>query len=534
MMRRIYERLLLCCYLLILSTIVVAQTTNDIKTDMQKMLRVMSLLDGAYVDTVNISKLTEDAIVKMLSDLDPHSAYISPDEVAKMNEPLEGEFEGVGVLFNILEDTLYVVNAIVGGPCEEVGVLSGDRIVAVDGENIAGIGLKNSDVFKLLRGEKGTRVELKILRRRQIIDFVVVRGKIPIYSIDTYYKLSEKTGYIKVNRFAATTEKEFEVGIKSLKEEGAKNLIIDLRRNGGGYLHAAFSMADHFIDRNNMVVYTEGRYSPRKEYRASEAEDFMDGRVVVIVDENSASASEIVSGAIQDWDRGLVVGRRTFGKGLVQQPYSLQDGSVIRLTTSHYYTPSGRCIQKPYDGGVKEYQKEYIDRFNHGEVYSKDSMQIDSSQQYFTLKYRRKVYGGGGIIPDVFVPIDTSSHMIYMNKILAKNLIVPKVLEYVDKHRNVIKQKYPSFDGFLSYFNFSEADVNSLYDLASSEGIERNAKSEAFVSPYVRNLMKALLARSIYGFEYFTRVENTDDKDVMKALEVIESPEYNSILNGER
>lgn len=509
-----------------------AQISKDTKIEMQKLLRVVSLLEGAYVDSVNISELTEVAIVKMLSELDPHSAYISAEEVRKMNEPLEGEFEGVGVSFNILDDTLYVVNAIANGPCEEVGIMSGDRIIAVDGENIAGTGLKNSDVFKLLRGKKGTKVDLRILRKGQIIDFVVIRGKIPIYSIDTYYKLNNKTGYIKINRFAATTEKEFEKGIQSLKEEGAKNLIIDLRGNGGGYLHAAFNMADHFLDRNNMVVYTEGLHSPRKEYRASEIKDFIDGRLVVLVDENSASASEIVSGAIQDWDRGLLVGRRTFGKGLVQQPFKLPGGSEMRLTTSHYYTPSGRCIQKPYDAGVKGYREEYVERFKHGEVYSKDSIRIDSSQEYLTLKHKRKVYGGGGIIPDVFVPIDTSSHMVYMNRILAKNIVMPTVLEYIDKNRGAIEQKYSKFEDFEKAFNFTDADVKSLYQTAAEEGVERNPESEEFVMPYLKKLMKALTARSIYGPEYFSRIDNVDDKTIAKALSIIESPEYESILKG--
>ncbi|MFV0344861.1 MAG: S41 family peptidase [Bacteroidales bacterium] len=533
-MKRFFKPLLISCCIVFASTAFIrAQTANnDSRQSKQKLLYVLSLLQGYYVDTVDFPKLTEDAIVKMLSELDPHSAYITADEVKKMNEPLEGEFEGVGISFDILEDTLYVVNAIAGGPCEEVGIMSGDRIIAVDGENIASVGLKNSDVFKLLRGKKGTKVELKVLRKKQITDFVVIRGKIPIYSVDTYYKLSKKTGYIKVNRFAATTEKEFEKGIRSLKEDGAKNLIIDLRGNGGGYLHAAFNMADHFLDRNNMVVYTEGLHSPRKEYRASGVEDFMDGRLIILVDENSASASEIVSGAVQDWDRGLLVGRRTFGKGLVQQPFNLPDGSVIRLTTSHYYTPSGRCIQKPYDGGVQNYREEYVERFKHGEVYSKDSIHIDSTQQYLTIKYQRKVYGGGGIIPDVFVPIDTSSHMVYMNKVLAKNLLVPTVLEYADSHRSSIKQKYSSFDSFLSAFQFSDADINAIYQKAADDGLERNHMSEVFINPYMKKAMKAVLARSLYGPQYFSRVYNVDDKAVNRALEIMESSEYEDILSG--
>ncbi|MDE5613023.1 MAG: S41 family peptidase, partial [Odoribacter sp.] len=324
---------------------------NQVRDQSVKYQRLMALIDAFYVDTVNLHRLTEDAIVKVLADLDPHSVYISKEEVDEMNEPLEGGFFGIGIQFTILRDTLVVVDVVAGGPSEKVGLQAGDRIVVVEGEDIAGKKLSNTEVRKRLKGEKGTPVNIKVLRGKELMDFRIIRDKIPIYSIDVSYMLDKTTGYIKISRFAATTVEEFEKALKELQAQGMKDLVLDLQGNGGGYMGAAIGISDHLLEGNKMIVYTDGLSSGRREEYSTPAGMLKDGRVVVLIDYNSASASEIVSGALQDWDRGVLVGQRSFGKGLVQRQYPLTDGSMIRLTTAHYYTPSGRCIQKPYSKG---------------------------------------------------------------------------------------------------------------------------------------------------------------------------------------
>ena len=324
-------------------------TAQDKVYDNEKKYgRLLRLVDGNYVDSVNVEKLTEKAIVHFLSELDPHSVYISKDEVDKMNEPLQGNFEGIGISFNIFKDTLLVTATIPGGPSEKVGIRAGDRILNVGGRNIAGTGIKNSDIFDLLRGEKGTTVEIQVLRRNynDLLDFTIIRDKIPIYSLDAYYMLDSETGFIKLNKFSATTTEEFTEAVNDLKGKSMKNLILDLRGNGGGYLKTAIEISDQFLENNKLIVYTDGKNDPKREYKATSGGIFKEGNLIILVDESSASASEIVSGAVQDWDRGLIIGRRSFGKGLVQKPYFLTDGSMVRLTTAHYYTPSGRGIDR--------------------------------------------------------------------------------------------------------------------------------------------------------------------------------------------
>lgn len=384
---------------------------QDAQANTLKFGRLLRLVESYYVDTTNINRLTEKAIVSMLQELDPHSVYITRDEVEKMNEPLKGNFEGIGVSFNIHKDTLLVVSTVPGGPSERTGIQAGDRILSIDGRNVAGIGLTNNDVFNQLRGEKGTSVQLKILRKnvRGLLDFTVIRDKIPINSLDASYMLDKETGYIKLNRFSATTMEEFKAAMEALREEKMTRLVLDLRNNGGGYLNAATDLAREFLSAGKMMVYTEGVHHPRKEYKSTGGGSFEKGNLVVLVNEGSASASEIVAGAIQDWDRGIIIGRRSYGKGLVQQPYYLTDGSMVRLTTAHYYTPSGRCIQKPYDQGVEDYRTEGLKRFENGEMFHADSIHVADSLRYKTLASGRTVYGGGGIVPDIFVPLDTSS-----------------------------------------------------------------------------------------------------------------------------
>ena len=418
-----------------------------------KFGRVLSLIDSYYVDTVNTDRLVEDAIIGMLKELDPHSVYISKEEVKRMNEPLQGSFDGVGIQFNILDDTLIVVNPIPGGPSEKLGIKAGDRIVEVDGKNIAGIGLKNSDVIKMLRGEKGTTVNVKIQRRgsENLLDFTITRDKIPIYSLDAAYMVNKEIGYIKLNRFAATSIDEFNKAFSKLKQKGVKKLILDLRGNGGGYLNTAVNLADQFLPDGNMIVYTQGIHAPRYEEHATEKGVWEEGELVVLVDEGSASASEIVSGAIQDWDRGVIIGRRTFGKGLVQRPYILPDNSMIRLTVARYYTPSGRCIQKSYAKGVKDYSNDIINRYNHGELTNADSIHFPDSLKYKTLKLKRTVYGGGGIMPDIFVPLDTTKLPELYAGLIRKGIIYQFTVSYMDTHRDELKAKYKSFNTFIMF-----------------------------------------------------------------------------------
>lgn len=510
---------------------VVSQET--VQQNQLKFGRLLRLIDSYYVDSANIDELTEKAIVNVLSELDPHSVYMSKDEVEKMNEPLVGNFEGIGISFNIFRDTLLVTTTISGGPSEKVGLLAGDRIVEVDSKNIAGIGLKNSDVFDMLRGDKGTTVNLKVFRKNnpELLDFTIVRDKIPINSLDASYMINESTGLIKLNKFSATTTEEFVTAIKDLKRQNIQNLILDLRGNGGGYLTKAIELSEQFLKNQDLVVYTSGLNEPKKDYLASAAGEFKKGNLVVLVDENSASASEIVAGAIQDWDRGIIIGRRSFGKGLVQKPYYLTDGSMIRLTTAHYYTPSGRCIQKPYDEGIKEYRKDYENRLTSGEMYNADSIVFSDSLKYKTLLNGRTVYGGGGVMPDIFVPVDTSLHYVYGNRLRRNNIVYNFALGYIDKNREEIKSKYPAFKDFDSKFEISDEVINEIAENGVKEGIEKNEESFLFIKKDLKKEVKAYIARDLYTHDDFYKILFKDDETVLEALKVIgNQKDYNKLL----
>ncbi|NEW83308.1 MAG: S41 family peptidase [Mariniphaga sp.] len=508
---------------------------QDVQEQAIKFGRVLNLIERFYVDTTNINRLTENAISEMLSTLDPHSVYISKDEVAEMNQPLEGNFEGIGISFNVFQDTLMVMTTIPGGPSELVGLRPGDRIIKVDAKVVANIKLKTPDVFKLLRGDKGTKVNLTVLRKGEPapLEFTIIRDKIPIFSLDASFMLTKETAYIKLNKFAATTIDEYKEAMKALNANAkVKNLVLDLRGNGGGFLGAAYELANQFLEEKKLIVYTEGTHSPRRDYLSTTRGDFTQGNLVILIDEGSASASEIVSGAIQDWDRGVLIGRRSFGKGLVQQPFPLNDGSMLRLTTAHYYTPAGRNIQKPYKDDIKNYRNEYFQRFEKGEMFSKDSISQPDSLMMKTLVTKRKVYAGGGIMPDIFIPMDTSMYYRYFNNLVRKNVLFPFVVGYIDKNRDQLKAKYKSIADFKDNFRVTDTMLDQLIEAGEKEGIKKDEESLKISGAIISRQIKALIARDLYdtGAYYLIMIE--DDKEVEKAIEVLSDQKvFNGYLN---
>ncbi len=482
-------------------------------------------IERMYVDDVDKNKLVDAAIVSMLEELDPHSIYIPKEDLEEVNEPLKGNFEGVGIQFNIIRDTIYVVDAIPGGPSERIGIRAGDKVLTIDKETVAGVNFKNADVMKRLRGKKGTKVDVAILRRGEPapLDFTITRDKIPIYSVEASYMAEPGIGYIKVSRFSATTMKEFREKLVELKEAGMKDLILDLQGNGGGYLRTAIDMADEFLGDRKLVVYTEGRTSPREDTYATKEGLFEKGRLVVLVDEGSASASEIVSGAVQDWDRGLIIGRRSFGKGLVQRPVMLSDGSAVRLTVSRYYTPSGRSIQKSYEDGVEAYQREKIQRLASGELTSADSIHAADTVKFFTMN-KRVVYGGGGIMPDVFVPIDTTQSSDYFGQLVRKGILNTFALGYVDTQREQLLAGYTTPDAFRRNFIVNEGLMKALEVEADKEGVEPDAEGLLRSKDLIGIRLKALIARDLWNTSAYWQVINADnpvDRSFQKAVETL-------------
>ena len=520
--------------LLIVLGVFTGATAQKANMDARKLQLALFAISNLYVDSTSETKLVEDAIVGMLDKLDPHSNYMDPEETKEMTEPLQGNFDGIGIQFNMLTDTLYVIQVIPGGPSEKVGLMAGDRIIQVDDTLIAGVKMKTTDIMKKLRGPKGTEVRVKVKRGKspELMDFKIVRGKIPVYSLDAAYMADKNTGYIKLNRFAASSADEFREALEKLRKQGMKNLILDLQGNGGGYLNIAIELADEFLDKNRLIVYTKGSKQPREEANSTARGQFQEGRLVVLVDESSASASEIVSGAIQDWDRGVIVGRRTFGKGLVQKPIPLPDGSMIRLTVSRYYTPTRRCIQKPYENGkIEEYHHDLIDRYNRGELMSADSIHFPDSMKYNNLVTERTVYGGGGIMPDVFIPVDTTRYTDYHRKLVASGLVNRVSMNYLDRNRNQMMAKYPKFQQYKQYFVVGEDIMEELLKMAGDEKIEFEEEQYNRSKPLIMLQIKALIARDLYDMAQYFQIINDDNPSYQKALQIINNKEtYNRLL----
>lgn len=497
------------------------------KESILKYVTAMAYIDNLYVDPVDTEKMVEASLRGMLEKLDPHSTYATPQEVKAFNEPLQGAFEGIGVQFNILDDTLVVIQPIINGPSEKVGIIAGDRIVMVNDSAIAGVKMTKEEIMKRLRGPKGTKVKLGVIRNdiKDMLTFNVTRDKIPVKSIDAVYMIRPQIGYIRIGNFGATTHSEFVEGLRELKRNGMRDLIIDLEDNGGGYLQAAVEVANEFLSEGDLIVYTDGRATPRQTFNAKGNGMMQDGKVVILTNEFTASAAEIVSGAIQDHDRGIIVGRRTYGKGLVQRPVELPDGSMIRLTVAHYFTPSGRCIQKPYEKGDKDsYAHDLDNRFKHGEFTNADSIHFADSLKFETLKLHRTVYGGGGIMPDHFVPLDTTRYTDFHKQLAAKQIIVNANLKFMDKNRSQLKKQYKNFNDFNTKFTVPENYINSILEEGKRKGIEpKDEKERAKTLDYLRPQLKALIARDLWDLTEYFHIWNENSDIVNKALEVLQT-----------
>lgn len=533
------KRILLCISSVLL-LISFTQTLNGqvLNENTFKFGRTLGLIDAFYVDSANLDILTEKAIVEILRSLDPHSTYISAKDVKEMNEPLNGNFEGIGIQFNVLHDSILVVEPIKSGPSEKVGVLAGDRIVIINGEKVAGIKISTAGVRSRLLGAKGTKVDISVFRRgeKELRSFTITRDKIPINSLVAAYMINDETGYIRLDKFSATTEKEFSDGLMLFQKSNLKNIILDLRGNPGGYMLAAVAIANQFIEGQKLVVYMKGRKTPREEFKSTGNASLMKTRLVVLTDANSASASEILAGAMQDWDRGVVIGRRTFGKGLVQNGFYLTDGSQIRLTIARYYTPTGRSIQSEYKDGYNKYMENYVKRFSTtGEMMHADSIHFPDSLKFSTLVNHRTVYGGGGIMPDVFVAADTSYYTEYYGTLVSKGLFQSFTLEYADKNRSRILSAYKTFDDFKNKFELSPDDVKSFIRAGEDAGAKFNEKQYEVSKTEILRILKALVANNLWNTTEYFRIINEGDVVIERALKVLgDKDEYNRILSGKQ
>jgi len=529
---------ILLIFLSLLSFSAFAQRQLSEDSPLRKLAIAQMAITNLYVDSVDDKKLAEDAIRGMLEKLDPHSSYSTPKEVKSFNEPLQGGFEGVGVQFNVLEDTLLVVQTITDGPSEKAGILAGDRFVSVNDTAIAGVKMSKEEIMKRLRGPKGTKVKIGVKRSgiKENLFFTVTRDKIPLNTVEASYMIRPGVGYIRLSSFGATTHQEFSDAVGKMQKQGMQSLILDLQDNGGGYLQAAAAVLNEMLEDNDLLVYTEGRSVRRQEFRARGNGIFRQGKVIVLVNEYSASAAEIVSGAIQDQDRGTVIGRRTFGKGLVQRPIDLPDGSMIRLTVAHYYTPSGRCIQKPYvKGDSKDYYMDIEKRYQHGEFTNADSIHFADSLKYETLKKHRTVYGGGGVMPDFFVPLDTTKYTKYHRQLAAKTIIINANLRYAEKNRKSLLKIYgketttesgektEGYKAFEQSYEVPQSLLDDIFAEGEKQGIKPkdDAEKEQTIKA-LKNNLKALVARDLWSINEYFRIYNEDNDIVKYALQKID------------
>lgn len=497
----------------------------------EKIIRTLHIVSNEYIDPVDDDELVSNAIRGMLRELDPHSVYLSAEELREANEPLEGSFDGIGVQFNIINDSILVISPVPGGPSEKVGILPGDKIVTIDGERATGGDITNNFVMRNLRGERGTRVNVGIFRRgvNEVMEFTITRDQIPINSLDAAFMATPQIGYIKLNRFSRTTMREVREALNSLLAQGMMHLILDLNFNSGGFLDVAIDLSDQFLERDRLIVYTEGHASPKQEFKSTNRGNFKTGKLVVLINEGSASASEIVAGAVQDWDRGLLIGRRSFGKGLVQRPFGLPDGSAIRLTTARYFTPTGRSIQKPFDEGTDAYFQDLSERLRSGELVSAENIQFPDSLRFYTKYNNREVFGGGGIMPDFFIPLDTNRVSSYYSKLWRSGAINTFSIEYANENRNRLLRNYSDVNAFINHFEVDDNLLNRLYAYAENQGIKREEDEKNVRDEFMEIQLKALIARSLWDFGASIQVRMQSDEAYLRAIEIMQDNTFESM-----
>lgn len=517
-----FKRLTIICTVLLLMQ-GTALRAQGLTQETFKIGKTLALLEAIYVDSVDISALAEQMIISTLRNLDPHSVYIPAKDVQEENEPLQGNFEGIGIQFNLLNDTILIISPIPGGPSEKVGIQAGDRIISIAGEMVTGVGISTTGVQKRLRGSKGTKVDVVIFRKgqKELLDFTITRDKIPVNSLDAAYMVSGNVGYIKLSRFSEQTAVEFAGAVEKLRSTGLEHLVIDLRGNAGGYMVPAVQIADELLSGDELIVYLEGLHTSRQEYRSAPSGALTRSRVAVLIDEGSASASEILAGAVQDWDRGVVIGRRSFGKGLVQNGFGLPDGSEIRLTIARYYTPSGRSIQTPYSEGFDKYFQTYYKRYFNGELIHPDSLNLPDSLKAFTVKNKRLVYGGGGITPDIFIPIDTAYYSDYYRDLIRSSTLTNYMLAYTDLNRKQLTRRFKGFADFNRGFEIDGAAIEELKAAGEKNGVRFDQVQYDVSAPEIKRIMKALVARDLWDMNEYFMVINEDDSAIIKALEVL-------------
>ncbi len=501
-----------------------------------KIGKTLALLEAIYVDSVDISAITEQMIITTLRNLDPHSVYIPAKDVQEEREPLQGNFEGVGIQFNLLNDTIIIISPTPGGPSEKVGIQAGDRIITIAGEKVTGIGMSTTGVQKRLRGPKGTTVVVTIYRKGvdELLEFTITRDKIPVTSLDAAYMISDGVGYVKLSRFSEQTAVEFEDAVEKLKLTRMENLIIDLRGNSGGYMVPAVQIADELLPMEELIVYIEGVHTSRQEYRSTPSGTLTRAKIAVLIDEGSASASEILAGAVQDWDRGVVIGRRSFGKGLVQNGFPLPDGSEIRLTIARYFTPSGRSIQTPYNEGFDKYFQTYYTRYFNGELIHPDSLNLPDSLKAYTITNKRVVYGGGGISPDIFIPIDTTYYSDYYRDLIRTSTLTNFMIAYTDRNRKDLTRRYKTFERFSKEFTFDDETIKALVAAGEKNKVKFDQAQFDISAPEMKKVMKGLVARDLWDMNEYYMVVNEDDYAIMRALSILNDQSLYERLLGFR